>query len=268
MTKNDKIWLAGGISAFIFAILFMCNIFTTDRSINGKALLETDKYEISLRGGTFISRWRNFYRIKKTSVSEPLLINVKARYENLNYKFARAKEEYESLKEKIRNKPDDKMLRNEFTGVERKYKDINARREKQIEKDRIIIEKYGKEEKLYVPYHLAPAGILYNSKKPKIYIQRMLPFLFSKEIRERNRNIIRKYKAELQFYKMEKLYDRIINRDKMIYAMVNFNVRGVNPRKVELSGAAFSEVDKYFKGIKFTIRVGSRKNITVKVAEK
>lgn len=135
MTKSDKIWLAGGIPAFIFAILFMLNVFTTDKSIAGKTLFDTGKYTISLEGGYFESFWRNFYKIKKESRSSDLVIKVKS--------------------------PED-----------------------------------------------------------------------------------------------------------MMYAIANFKVSGVNPDKVNLSGAAFSEVDKYSKGIKFTIRVGSRKNITVRISEK
>ncbi len=134
MSKSDKIWLSVGIPCFILMILFMCNVFTTDRSIAGKKSFKNDKYVIFLDGGHFESCWRNFYKIRKESGAAALLINVQS-------------------------------------------------------------------------------------------------------------------------------------GDEMIYAMASFRIIGVDPRKVKLSGAAFSEPDKYSDGIRFTIRVGSRKNITVRVSE-
>ncbi|MFH1353082.1 MAG: hypothetical protein ABIH68_05885 [bacterium] len=134
MSKSDKIWLSVGIPGFILMILFICNVFTTDRSIAGKKSLKNDKYAIFLDGGHFESCWRNFYKIRKESSADALLINVQS-------------------------------------------------------------------------------------------------------------------------------------GDEMIYAMASFKVVGVDPRKVTLSGAAFSERDKYSDGIRFTIRVGSRKNIMVRVSE-
>jgi len=134
MSKSDKIWLSAGIPAFILMILFLCNVFTTDRSIVGDKSFKNDKYAIFLDGGHFESYWRNFYKIRKEPSADILLINVKC--------------------------PED-----------------------------------------------------------------------------------------------------------MIYAMVNFRVTGVDPHKVKLSGAAFSELDKYSDGIRFTIRSGSRKNIMVRVSE-
>jgi len=76
------------------------------------------------------------------------------------------------------------------------------------------------------------------------------------------------------FYKIQKdasdkpLFIRVVSPPDTIYAMVNFDIRGIDPRRADLSGAAFSEIDKYSNGIKFTIRAGSRKNIILRIREK
>ena len=135
MKKSDKIWLAVGISVFLFIIFSMSRLFPWNKSIAGRTFLKTEKYSIELKGGRFRSFWRNFYRIQKNSPAEDLFIRVRS-------------------------------------------------------------------------------------------------------------------------------------PGKMIYAMVNFDIKGINPKKLVMSGAAFSEIDKYSDGIKFTIRAGSRKDIIVRVGEK
>ncbi|PIU19089.1 MAG: hypothetical protein COT16_00135 [Elusimicrobia bacterium CG08_land_8_20_14_0_20_44_26] len=76
------------------------------------------------------------------------------------------------------------------------------------------------------------------------------------------------------FYKIKKdspsedLFIRVVSPENMIYAMVNFDIKGIDPDRVEKSGAAFSETDKYSDGIKFTIRAGSRKDVIIRIAEK
>jgi len=76
------------------------------------------------------------------------------------------------------------------------------------------------------------------------------------------------------FYKIQKdvsdkpLFIRVVSSPDTMYAMVNFDIRGIDPLHADLSGAAFSEIDKYGDGIKFTIRAGSRKNIILRIQEK
>ncbi len=76
------------------------------------------------------------------------------------------------------------------------------------------------------------------------------------------------------FYKIQKdspdkpLFIRVISPEDMMYAMVNFDIKGIDPQRADLAGAAFSEIDKYGDGIKFTIRAGSRKNIILRIQEK
>ena len=76
------------------------------------------------------------------------------------------------------------------------------------------------------------------------------------------------------FYRIQKessgkpLFIRVVSPEDMMYAMVNFDIKGIDPRRADLSGAAFSEIDKYGDGIKFTIRAGSRKNIILRIREK
>ncbi|MBA3066079.1 hypothetical protein FP828_06280 [bacterium] len=75
------------------------------------------------------------------------------------------------------------------------------------------------------------------------------------------------------FYKIQKespgkpLFIRVVSPPDMIYAMVNFDIKGIDPAKADLSGAAFTEINKYADGIKFTIRAGSRKNIILRIQE-
>lgn len=75
------------------------------------------------------------------------------------------------------------------------------------------------------------------------------------------------------FYKIQKespdkaLSIRIVSPEDMMYAMVNFEIKGIDPSKAQLSGAAFSEIDKFFNTIKFTIRAGSRKDISLMIQE-
>ncbi|MCD6412573.1 MAG: hypothetical protein J7L54_00290 [Elusimicrobia bacterium] len=135
MAKKDKIWLAVGIPAFIFMVLFMNRTFSYDKSIAGKTSFRAGKYEILLKGAHFRSFWRNFYRIRRDAGAKVISINVKA------------------------------------------------------DKD-------------------------------------------------------------------------------LLYEMVNFDIKGVNPKKTAVVGASTSEIDKYSDGIKFTIRVGSRKNILLRIYEK
>ncbi|MCD6310835.1 MAG: hypothetical protein J7M11_00015 [Elusimicrobia bacterium] len=76
------------------------------------------------------------------------------------------------------------------------------------------------------------------------------------------------------FYKIQKdspgrpLFIRVVSPEDMMYAMVNFDIKGIDPQRADLSGAAFSEINKYGDGIKFTIRAGSRKNIILRIREK
>ena len=76
------------------------------------------------------------------------------------------------------------------------------------------------------------------------------------------------------FYKIQKgssdkpLFIRVVSPQDTMYAMVNFDIKGIDPAKADLHGAAFSEIDKYGDGIKFTIRAGSRKNIILRIQEK
>ncbi|PKM99986.1 MAG: hypothetical protein CVU78_03425 [Elusimicrobia bacterium HGW-Elusimicrobia-2] len=75
------------------------------------------------------------------------------------------------------------------------------------------------------------------------------------------------------FYKIKKespdkaLSIRIVSPEDMMYAMVNFEIKGIDPSRAQLSGAAFSEIDKFFNTIKFTIRAGSRKDISLRIQE-
>ncbi|MCD6422637.1 MAG: hypothetical protein J7L42_00765 [Elusimicrobia bacterium] len=82
MSKSDKIWLAVGIPVFIFMLLSMGRVFSYSKSIKGKKVYECKKYRISLEGGSFLSFWRNFYKIKKEQGSD-LYINVKCPQETL-----------------------------------------------------------------------------------------------------------------------------------------------------------------------------------------
>ncbi|MEA2081813.1 MAG: hypothetical protein U9O97_03660 [Elusimicrobiota bacterium] len=76
------------------------------------------------------------------------------------------------------------------------------------------------------------------------------------------------------FYRIKKnaadkpLFIRVVSPEDMIYAMVNFEIKGINPARADLSGAAFTEIDKWGDTIKFTIRAGSRKNIILRIREK
>lgn len=72
------------------------------------------------------------------------------------------------------------------------------------------------------------------------------------------------------FYTIEKkeepLLIRIISPPDMLYAMINLRIENVNPQNYSLSGAAFSDVEKFKNGIAFVVRAGSRKDIIIKVA--
>lgn len=75
------------------------------------------------------------------------------------------------------------------------------------------------------------------------------------------------------FYRIKKespekpLFIRVLSREDLIYAMVNFEVKGIAPSRARLSGAAFTEIYKFFNTIKFSIRAGSRKDITLRIQE-
>ncbi|PIX16766.1 MAG: hypothetical protein COZ15_07040 [Elusimicrobia bacterium CG_4_10_14_3_um_filter_49_12_50_7] len=75
------------------------------------------------------------------------------------------------------------------------------------------------------------------------------------------------------FYKIKKespdkpLLIRVLSREDLIYAMVNFEIKGIDPAKAQLSGAAFSEINKSSNTIKFTIRAGSRKDMKLMIQE-
>jgi len=55
---------------------------------------------------------------------------------------------------------------------------------------------------------------------------------------------------------------------KLIWAMLNLTITNVNPEKAIVHGAATSELYKFKRGIKFSIRVGSRKKIDIRIEQK
>ncbi len=89
MTKGDRIWLAVGVPAFVFMVLFINRSFSKDDSIAGRRNFKAKKYQISLSGARFQSFWRNFYYIRKDESAKEIFIRIKASndllYKMLNF---------------------------------------------------------------------------------------------------------------------------------------------------------------------------------------
>jgi len=59
----------------------------------------------------------------------------------------------------------------------------------------------------------------------------------------------------------------ITARPDLVWAMLNFTIENIDPDKAVVHGAALSELQKLKRGIRFSMRVGSRKKINLRIEQ-